>query len=335
LYYNDPNKLVDAKPNLLEHLIRHQEGLDPVVPNDGDHMLDRFTTDMQMIAQEGGLTMTDTNLNKSLIAFAMQAYYENRLETDKTLFSNEGVSGGIRFSFSDVANTPDDAKGYMNYFQDFLATLPEEERALINLELPYLRDWFIQAGASGMNATAGDERALMLGGTGGDTLTGGSKADLLIGGEGSDTLTGGGDADYLFGRQGQDTLIGGQGNDTLIGGKGFDTYIWNSGDGNDTIIEEEDDDGKIHGIIKINNGAGLELTAGGGFIREGTSNIWNMTTSDGSVFTLTHNSPWKLVLADGSELGLGDFEDGNDLLEGGDGGDILVTADDHYWRQAA
>ncbi|MBU1567845.1 MAG: hypothetical protein KJ630_19740 [Proteobacteria bacterium] len=156
---------------------------------------------------------------KALIAFAMQAYYDNRLASEKKLFSDVGISGGIRFDRSDIADTLDAAKGYNNaegntkYFLDFLATLPAAERLYINTELPNLLDWFIQAGTQAMTATAADKRAFMLGGTGADTLTGGSQDDLLIGGEGNDTLNGGGGSDTLIGGKGQDTLY--DGDDTI------------------------------------------------------------------------------------------------------------------------
>jgi len=53
----DPTNTKDS--NFLENLIRHQEGLDPAVPNDGDQMLTRFTSDLWKIAQDGGLTMSN------------------------------------------------------------------------------------------------------------------------------------------------------------------------------------------------------------------------------------------------------------------------------------
>ena len=49
-------------------------------------MLTRFTQDMEKIAQHGGMTMENTgDLTKALIAFAMQAYYENKLAANETL----------------------------------------------------------------------------------------------------------------------------------------------------------------------------------------------------------------------------------------------------------
>lgn len=172
-------------------------------------------------------------------------------------------------------------------------------------------------------------------------------ADLLIGRDvGNDYLYGQGGNDLLIGLSGNDTLVGGKGDDVLVGGKGNDTYVWHAGDGNDRIIEEKDADGKIHGLIKIDNGLGQDLMAVGIFERVGETNVWNKTMDDGSVITLTHNSPWKLVLADGSELQLGDFESGdfgitldnpvdaNWVLTGTDGNDFpLFTIDSgvaHY-----
>jgi Ca2+-binding RTX toxin-like protein len=117
-----------------------------------------------------------------------------------------------------------DAKGYQ-YFQKYLdstSLLSLEERTLIKSMLPYLRDWYVQAGASAMNATDTQNRgAFMLGGTGSDNLTGGASADLLVGNAGDDTLQGGG------------------GSDVLIGGTGNDTYKYNTGDGFDTILDRD------------------------------------------------------------------------------------------------
>jgi hypothetical protein len=57
LYKFDTGKSNSTDVNFLENLVRHQEGLDPAAPNDGDHMLERFTSDLQKIAQDGGLSI--------------------------------------------------------------------------------------------------------------------------------------------------------------------------------------------------------------------------------------------------------------------------------------
>ena len=113
--------------------------------------------------------------------------------------------------------------------------------------------------------------------------------------------------DLLVGGSGNDTLVGGKGDDILIGGAGGDTYVYKAGDGNDRII----DDG-VGDRIVIN---GTENKAVGGFFfhdSNGPTNTWRGV--DGSI-TITHNSPYKIVLADGSTIQLGaqesDFQSGD------------------------
>ncbi len=110
-----------------------------------------------------------------LSVFAMQFYYTdtaNATNPDKHLFDSTGVSGGLHFDRNDVAATLAEAKGYTRYFVNYLATLPPTERLFITQQLPDLRDWYIQAGSDAMIATAGTQRAFLLGGTGDDNLTG-------------------------------------------------------------------------------------------------------------------------------------------------------------------
>ena len=139
------------------------------------------------------------------------------------------MTGGVHFDRADVAATLGDAKGYTLYFQNYLnsTAFTDPERQVIQSLLPTLRDWYVQAGANGMNVLDAQNRgAFMLGGKGADTLTGGSQTDLLVGNAGADRLNGGG------------------GNDKLLGGAGFDTYIYNVGDGTDQI-EDSDAKGQI------------------------------------------------------------------------------------------
>ncbi len=239
----------DKNENFLERLVKHQAGVQGSIQ--ADAMVTRFTSDLWKIAQDNGLTLTDTNLSDALTAFAMQFYYEdtaNAIDPTKQLFTDltkagEG-SNGIRFTTTDLATditAKKDGKyllkGY-EYFLNYLSSgdtvagdntyptgsLSMAERAIIQAMLPKLRDWYIQSGAGGMVATDTFNRgAFMLGGSGADTLTGGSKADLLVGNAGTDTLN------------------GGQGSDVLMGGSGFDTYIMQStvGTGIDTVIDSD------------------------------------------------------------------------------------------------
>ncbi|AEG93875.1 Conserved hypothetical protein [Ramlibacter tataouinensis TTB310] len=122
--------------------------------------------------------------------------------------------------------------------------------------------------------------------------------NLLVGDDRSDDLRAGTGDDVVIGMGGDDVLEGGTGADTLYGGLGDDLYVWNTGDGNDRIV---DPDG---GRLVINNG--LPFGFRGLMTKDGTSNVWRDAT--GSV-VLTHNSPWRIELADGSIIELGeDFD---------------------------
>ncbi|MEW6677070.1 MAG: hypothetical protein AB1421_04040 [Pseudomonadota bacterium] len=134
-----------------------------------------------------------------------------------------------------------------------------------------------------------------------------ARSDFMLGSDKADVLQGGDGNDYLFGEFGSDWLEGGKGNDILNGGFGQDIYRYRTGDGSDKII---DPDG---GWLYINDGL-QELNAAGAFIRQKDAqgnalNIWTRTLPGGSTLTLTHNSPWKLVMADGSTLQLGEAQD--------------------------
>ena len=100
----------------------------------------------------------------------------------------------------------------------------------------------------------------LLGDGGNDTLFGGTGDDFLNGDtpqnlnqtllhpqtEGNDFLDGGDGNDFLFGQGGNDTLVGGDGNDVLEGDSGNDVlqgnagsdiYRFQTGDGQDTIMD--------------------------------------------------------------------------------------------------
>ncbi|MDD2743831.1 MAG: hypothetical protein PHV02_16320 [Rhodocyclaceae bacterium] len=242
LFAHDTDK-PDA--NFLEHLVKHEAGVQGSLT--ADAMVTRFTADLWKIAQDGGLSMSDWgldggnhNVSQALIAFAMEKYYSEQAGgtgAGTPLF--QGVSGGIQFDTSAVVGNGGSitsAKGYTEYFRQYLTQVAPDlgagavqftaaEQQLINAALPQLRDWYVQAGATGMTATDSNNLgAFMLGGNGVDTLTGGTAADLLVGNAGNDILD------------------GGDNNDILTGGAGTDTYIYNSangGDGSDTITDSD------------------------------------------------------------------------------------------------
>ena len=272
--------------NFLERLVQNESA---------NAMVTRFTEDLWKLAQAGGLTIADgpasvTNfLSKTLTAFAMQMYYENTANAanaTKELFTDLATAGigtgGIQFDRADISTSLENAKGYNQYFQDYIYSdsFTNNERQLMLSLLPTLRDWYVQAGLSGMEVTDAHNRgAFMLGGSGDDNLTGGSQADLLVGNGGSDVLLGGAGRDILLGQQGNDvleggadgdTLVGGLDNDTLRGGSGLDRYIIGAIDGADQIEDSDSKgvvefDGKVllSGLRRTNDPANVFHSADG------------------------------------------------------------------------
>jgi Ca2+-binding RTX toxin-like protein len=147
---------------------------------------------------------------------------------------------------------------------------------------------------------AGLSHNLLVGGAGNDQMLGGAGEDTLVGNDGKDRLDGGADADLLLGGVGDDTLLGGGGDDTLEGGGGNDTYVIDlrNGPGRVTI-----NDSDRTGTIQVIDASGNPLNT---IILQRTApntNAW--ASPDGSV-TISHNSPWKVTLADGSVIELGE-----------------------------
>ncbi|MDD5385113.1 MAG: calcium-binding protein [Gallionella sp.] len=221
-----------GKVNFIEKLVQSEAA----IPSGS--LLDRFSADMTTLGakQNWPSIVTDINtgnLGRALMAFALQKHYEETSTSagaGKEFFTD--MVGGVQFdiaSVSDAFNTAfqngdklnlTDAKGYVQYFKSYLNTLPDGDRVIVEQLLPHMRDWYVQAGASGMNATDTLNRgAFMLGGVGADALVGGTGSDLLIGNAGDDLLQGGG------------------GNDTMLGGSGNDAYVYTTGDGLDTILD--------------------------------------------------------------------------------------------------
>ncbi|WP_274603605.1 calcium-binding protein, partial [Rhizobium sp. CFBP 8762] len=71
--------------------------------------------------------------------------------------------------------------------------------------------------------------------------TGSAGDDILVDDDGSSVMTGGAGNDTLSAGTGNDRLIGGIGNDTLQGGSDDDVYVFSRGDGQDTIIDRNNE----------------------------------------------------------------------------------------------
>ena len=125
LFASDPLNKDAPVENFLERLVKHEAGVrDPATGATtlaADQMVTRFTEDMWKVAQAGGFTLTNQHIANTLVAFAMQFYYEN---TDAAVIGHTlyaDVTGGLRFDRSDVSATLADAKGWQQYLQNWLA----------------------------------------------------------------------------------------------------------------------------------------------------------------------------------------------------------------------
>ena len=134
------------------------------------------------------------------------------------------------------------------------------------------------------------------------------KNDLIFGEAGNDTIDGDAGSDVIYGGDGNDNITGGKGDDILIGGEGNDNYYYNTGDGNDRIIDTQGEN-----RIFVND------QFVGNVYHKGT-NIY--TTAKGTV-EITHNSPWKIVLEDGGTIELGENFQSGDF-----GINLIETPDD-------
>ncbi len=186
------------------------------------------------------------------------------------------------------------------------------------------------------------------GGYGNDTITGGTGNDTITGGTGNDTINGNYGDDKLVGNSGNDTLNSGSGNDilnggtgddTLNGGYGSDTYIFNLGDGNDTISEDERYWVNDNDIDKIIFGEGIDkdnIT----LTKHNNDILLTINENDSIViknwFKSSHYQIENFEFADGTILSKSEFEgrgvvvegtNDNDNLSGSNSSDIITGKD--------
>lgn len=188
-----------------------------------------------------------------------------------------------------------------------------------------------------IDSTAGDD--VMYGSSLVDCMSGSGGNDALFAGAGNDILDGGSGNDVLNGGVGDDTLQGGIGYDALYGGAGNDTYVFNWGDRQDRIIDNQ-------GSNTLQFGAGISV-ADATFSKFGSDlqiALSNGTDSIRVVDWFAGNSIETLTFDDGTSLDLramqSTFVDvpivgtatddtltgsaGNDTLAGGQGNDTLI-----------
>ncbi|ADE11832.1 VCBS domain-containing protein [Sideroxydans lithotrophicus] len=196
-----------------------------------------------------------------------------------------------------------------------------------------------------VDGTTGDD--VLLGSSSTDYMFGDDGNDVLLAGAGDDALDGGYGNDVLSGEGGNDILQGGIGYDVLYGGTGNDTYVFNYGDGQDRIIDNQ-------GSNTLQFGAGI-FASDVTFSKFGSDlqiDFSNGTDRIRVVDWFAGNSIETLTFNDGTSLDLRAMEPsfadvpivgtvaddiltgsvGNDTLAGGQGNDTLIggTGNDTY-----
>lgn len=201
-------------------------------------------------------------------------------------------------------------------------------------------------GDDNIRGGAGDD--YIEGGAGNDQVLGGTGNDLLIGDAGDDEIEGGIGDDVVRAGAGDDVLTGGRGNDRLDGGEGFDTYIFESGDGNDVII---DSDGRGELIYQGNALRGVATATNGSYVSADGKITYSFAgdIEEGGVLTITtengrikirdfRNGMLGITLGDGSPAALfppaptvDPVLEPNDVRRGGiNTGDRLSDSPDPY-----
>ena len=113
-------------------------------------------------------------------------------------------------------------------------------------------------------------------------ITGTAKANRIIGSDQDDYIDGGSGADTILGGDGNDSIEGGKGNDSLVGGAGADTFIYSAGDGNDRILDYENEDS-----IVVNGTVSKVATSGNNVILTVGSNKISVIGGKDKVITYT------------------------------------------------
>ncbi|TXS95200.1 calcium-binding protein [Parahaliea maris] len=193
----------------------------------------------------------------------------------------------------------------------------------------------------------GDDNDIIFGGAANDTIDGGSGNDHVVGGKGFDIINGEAGDDVLFGNEQDDIMSGGDDSDVMSGGFGDDTMHGDGGNdymtgsrGRDIMFGDADND-ELHGQGEpdimfggteddlVVGGVGADIMFGDDGIVvkfDGVSPGTDLVVGNGSAALA---APYKAGADDISgslDLILTDVVagDGNDILSGGEAGDIIL-----------
>ncbi|MDX6586171.1 MAG: hypothetical protein QOI31_644 [Solirubrobacterales bacterium] len=169
---------------------------------------------------------------------------------------------------------------------------------------------------------AGHGSCFVIAGQGNDRVDGSNRPDFIEGGPGHDALVGGSGGDGLGGGAGSDLLLGGQGRDELTPGQGADGAA--GGPDNDQLIVEypppSEPDGKDVLLGQGGTDSALYLCGGCKLSLDGKPN--DGVDGERDMLDVERVTIQSKVINDEIPTNYGP---GNDVLEGGDGDEVLKT----------
>ena len=192
---------------------------------------------------------------------------------------------------------------------------------------PQAAQFIVDIGGVQTPFTAADVQQISISALGGnDTVTVNvNRPTTILGGAGNDVITGS--------DGGSDNVLGNTGADTFFGRGGDDTFTWNPGDGNDAI---DGDAGTDTHIFNGSNGDEIMTVAPNGARVTLTRNLGNIVMDIGTFERVTINALGGIDTVSGA-TGLAavlplltvDGGAGNDVLNGGNGADVLLGGADN------
>ncbi|MFZ5557167.1 MAG: calcium-binding protein [Pseudomonadota bacterium] len=265
LYARDLRR--DQQLDFLERLVRYQFAYEEPGLEASTALLDRFGADMQKLAPS--VAGDTASIRDAVIAAGIEFY--NFVDPGVLEPFFDQVSGGVLFDVRNIALNGAQSRAQPRLWASARDYIEQTAggNALSGTALNAAPVWAVQVDDEKLEFTGSDANEIMLGGNEADSLFGGGGNDVLVGGRGSDDIG------------------GGQGDDHLVGGSGFDTYFYATGDGRDTIYEDDD----LLGRIKLGEAI---LTGGATWLRP---NTW----ADGDLgltYTFLGRSTW----GDGGQL---------------------------------
>ncbi len=240
---------------------------------------------------------------------------------DQILFYRVGSDLVVSYGEADSATL----FGWYDFYQGFLIEDAQfaDGRTIPMFELMARNGVRGTSGNDNLPGTSGKDRLLGLDGD--DSFDSGYGDDLIEGGAGNDNVRGG---------YGSDTLWGGVGNDSLDGDEGADTYIFNLGDGQDRIGDNQRDNFAARDVLQFGAGISPDHL---NFSRNGSDLVIAYSAVDSiTVFGWYDFYQNYLIedakFADGSIFAVSDLiarqgmrgTSGNDNLVGGNGHDSLL-----------